>query len=283
MSYELATSLNQMKDKGEVFFVNLVILHFLTGDVFLAALDQDIEWFKPNTDVKQKYLAVPLQIGSVSKSADSTVDNVELTISNVNSTFSSALFNATDFRGTMVSIIQIAYPDSLTDSSQYKYLFYGYMDEPKFKESDATFTTTLCAVVPNMTNHRTLGLTCSSWFGDSEECGATLTKVIGKVAAESTTTVIHMKDSALLDGSTFVDDYFKNGVITVGWEARKVISSTGKTVTVEYPFFNDKMTDLDFTLENGCDGSLADCKRHGNQQNFGGFPAIPTELVIKAN
>lgn len=272
----LPKKLKDMKDKSEVFFVNLFILHFMTGDVYLAALDVDVDWYVPNTETKAKYLAVPIQVGEVSKYADDTVDNVELTISDVGENFSNMLFNATDFRGTMVDIIQIAYPDSLTDSTAFKPLFYGYMDEPVFSESAGTFKTTLCAIVPNVENHRTLGLTCTSWFGDPEECGATFTTVNGKTSSDTTKKIIK---SDSLKG--YAESYFVNGVIVVGWEARRIIASSDGQVTCEYPFFTDYIAGVEFSATNGCDGSISDCKRHNNAKNYGGFLSIPSELVIR--
>lgn len=272
----LPQKLAEMKDSSSVFYVNLVILHFSTGDVYLAALDVDVQWFKPSTTTPATYLAVPLQLGTVTKYADDKVDNLELTISDVTKMFSSMLFNATDFRGTMVSVLQIAYPGSLTDGSQYKYLFYGYMDEPEFDESKATFKTTLCAVLPNMTCHRTLGLSCSAWFGDNDECGCGKTSMSGTCGENSSQNMIYSSSF------TQQDNFWINGVITVDWEARKVVDNGNGWVKTEYPFYSTKMVGATFTIENGCDGSKADCIRHGNLQNYGGYLSIPTtELVIK--
>jgi hypothetical protein len=271
----LPQKLSDMKDDSSVFFVDLYVLHCTTGELYFAALDVDVPWFIPGTTTAVTYVAQPIQRGSLTQSTDDKVDNVDLQISDVSEAFRSVMFQSFDFRGTMVDIVQIAYPGSLTDGTQFKCVFHGYMDTPGLDESKGTFATTLMAVVPNMTSCRSLQLSCNAWFGDSEECGATVTTVAGTVATGSTQTVIY--DATLVQG----ENYWKSGVITIGFESKKVMSSTAGSVTVNYPFYTAPSAGTSYTLENGCDQSYPDCVRHGNTVNFSGFKAIPFECVVK--
>lgn len=276
MPIVLPKKIADMKESDSVFFVELYIMHAVTGDLYMAAFDVDIDWFIPNTTQKVTYVALPIQRGSIAKYDDDKIDNVDIQISDVTKEFSSALFNSFDLRGTMVDIIQIAYPDSLEDGSQYRSAFSGYIDSPSLDEASGVFKMSLMAIVPNVSNCRKLSLSCNAWFGDSEECGAVVSTHNGTVQMGSTQNVIY--DSALQQA----ENYWKNGVITIGFESRKIKSSTAGNVVTEYPFFSIPPIGTSFSLQNGCDKSYADCNRHNNTRNFSGFPAIPFDIVVKS-
>ena len=271
----LPQKLADIKDDSSVFFVDLYILYTVTGTLYFAALDQDVQWFIPGTNTPVTYTAEPIERGDFSQSTDDIVDNVDIRISNVSEAFSSAMFQSFDFRGTDVDIIQIAYPGSLTDGTQYKHVFRGYIDTPALDEKTAIFTATLMSKVPNMESCRSLMLGCNAWFGDSEECGATVNTKTSTVGSESTQTVIY--DSTRTEAT----DYWKSGVLTIGFESKKIISSTSGSVTVEYPFFTVPTQGTSYSITNGCDRTKVDCVRHGNLQNYSGFLAIPWEYGVK--
>jgi len=272
----LPVQLSTMKDSSSVFFIDLYVIHTITGDLYFASSDEDIQWYIPKTTTPVTYTAQPIERGDFSQSTDDKIDNVDIKISNVSEAFSSAMYQSFDFRGTDVDIIQIAYPGSLGDSTAYKHVFQGYIDTPGLDESTATFTATLMAKVPNMEGYRTLGLSCSAWFGDPEECGKAQDTRLGTVAANSTQTIIYHST----DGTS--DNYWKSGVLSIGFESKKITSSTATSITVEYPFFTVPTTGDGYSVNNGCDGSKADCIRHDNLRNYGGYPGIPWELVVKS-
>ena len=271
----LPQSLADMKDSSSVFFIDLYVLHLATGNIYLSACDTDVKWYIPYTGTPVTYIAQPIERGDFKQSVDDKVDNVDIRISNATDDFSSALFNSFDFRGSDVDIIQIAYPASLNDPLAFKHVFCGYMDNPSLDMKSATFQTSLKAKVPNMQSCRSLMLSCNAWFGDPDECGITLDSKTSTLAAECTQTIFY--DSSRTEGT----NYWKNGVVTIGFESKKVVSSANGSITVEYPFFSAPKVGTSYTVTNGCDKSKTDCIRHGNLQNYSGFMGIPFEYQVK--
>ena len=86
----------------------------------------------------------------------------------------------------------------------------------------------------------------------------------------------------MIYSSNFVqgENFWKKGVVSVGWEARKVIAPSEGWEKTEYPFYTT-LPDASFTIESGCDGSKADCIRHNNLQNYGGYLALPHEIIVR--
>ena len=269
----LPSQISDMKDSSEVFFVDLYILHSVVGDLYFAALDVDVNWFIPGTTTPVTYVAMPVKRGSITYYDDDKISNIDIEISNITKEFSDILFSSFDFRGTMVDILQIAYPGSLTNGSQFRYAFYGYIDNPSLDESKGTFQATVVSVFPNMKPHRGLGLSCSAWFGDPEECGATKQTASGVVGQASTV------DRIYVDGTSDLSEWL-HGTITVGFETKYIKSVGLGYVDLEYPFYSSPVG-KQFTATQGCDHSLADCKRHGNESSYGGFLGIPWEYTIK--
>lgn len=272
----LPTALADTKDNSSVDFCDLYVIRTISGNMYICANDEDIWWYDPQTGTPVLYMAQPIQRGKLSQSTDDKIDNVDLQISNVTENFSSAMFQSFDFRGTMVDIYQIHRVNSIGEPTAYKYVFYGYIDVPALNESTGVFTCTLMQVIPNMESCRTFMLTCNAWFGDEEECGAEEKIVTSTVASRSTQNIInHANDNSPVD-------YYKNGVISIGYESKKIIASTSTSITVEYPFFSVPTVGTPIVYQNGCDRSYPDCLRHNNTKNFSGFKSLPSQLVIRA-
>lgn len=269
----LPTQISNMKDSSEIFFVDLYVLHCLTGDLYFAALDEDVHWYIPGTTTPVTYIAMPIKRGSVTHSDDDKISNMDIQISNVTQEFSSQMFGSFDFRGTMVEILQIAYPGSLTSGQQFRYVFYGYLDNPSLDESKALFGATVVSVLPNMKPHRVFSLSCSAWFGDPEECGATKHTATGTASLSSTV------DRIYVDGAGDLSQWL-HGTVTIGFETKRIIATGGGYVDLEYPFFSSP-AGQQFTAAQGCDHTLTTCKRYGNERNYNGFLGIPWLYTVK--
>ena len=269
MSITLDPVMESAKDSYETSFCDLYVLHLSSGEIYLTNNDIDINWYIPGTSTPQIYGATPIQRGKLTQTKDDRIDNVDLVISDVGHMFSSAILSSFDLRGTYISIYQIDRHKSIGSPTSYKEVFYGFIDTPSLDESARTFSCSLLQDIPNQTNLRTMGLSCQAWFGDSQECGAAFDKRNGTVNTSSTAnTIVHANDST-------GENYWLNGVITIGYESRQVKASTAFTITVDIPFFSIPAAGLAYSIQNGCDKSVQDCSRHHNNQNFGGFLAIP--------
>jgi hypothetical protein len=269
----LPAKLSEMKDSDSVFFIDLYKLSFPTGNLYMCACDTDISFYIPGTSTPVTYMAQPIERGELTQTSDSKLDNVEIGISDASEAFLNALFDTYDFRGYDIDIYQIAYPGSLGNSDQYKWVFHGYIDSPSLDMSTATFKATLKAYMPNQISCRTFMSPCNAWFGDSEECGAYFDIKSGTVGVNSNQYVIY--DPARIESG----NYWKNGVITIGFESKRIISSSPGLIVVEYPFYNTPTGT--YTIQNGCDHTQTDCIRHNNLLNYSGFPGVPYEYVAR--
>jgi hypothetical protein len=142
--------------------------------------------------------------------------------------------------------------------------------------SSATFTASIVQRMPNLESYRTVSQNCDAWFGDPDECGATRVTQTGTIGANSTQYTIY--DSSI----TQVADYWKGGVCTIGFESKKIISSTVGSITVDYPFYSTPTTGTNYSITNGCDHTQANCKLYNNLKNFGGFPVVNLEYSVKS-
>jgi len=271
----LPTALSDMKDSSSVFFVDLYRLVLPTGTNYYAACDKEINWYIPDTTTAVTYEAIPIERGSFKQSTSSKIDNLDIKISDVTETFATALLQSYDFTGYDVDIFQIAYPDSLTDSSSYKYVFHGYIDAPVLDYSTSTFTATLKVKTNTQYAGRTCMLSCGAWFGDDVECGAEQVTQEGTVGSGSTQYIIY--DSSLTQAAS----YWKNGTVTYGFETKRILSSAVGSITVEYPFYTTPTEGDSYSCETGCDGSTTDCDRHSNRKNYNGMLAIPWQYSVK--
>jgi hypothetical protein len=266
MAVTLPSALALQKDSGSTFTCNLLVFHLKTGDLRVTNLDVPVTWDG------LEFLSVPLEVGKASSSDDSKIDDVTITVSNIDDSFTAALFSGYRFSGCAIEVYEVAYPEILTDPTQAQLVNWGYLDTPLLKGKEATFEVTLKAYVPNQQNSRTFQLSCNSEFADGETCMATADVSTGTVQGGTTVHTIIIQQS-------HEDNYWQNGIIHCGAESRMVASSTGNTIRLHYPF--SVQPTGGYTVERGCDKSKANCKLHGQLMNYSGFPSIPRELVIK--
>jgi len=266
MAINLPAALATAKEAGSIFMVELYVLSLPNGPMYLCAADQDV------TFNGQLYHAVPLERDVYKASSDSKVDDCKLKVSNFDDSFTAALFSGFDFRGCNCSIFQILYPDALSDPTLVKPILSGYLDAPVLTQKDATFEVAVKAQVPNLSNARTFQLSCNANFADQESCFAVMDVKTGTVQSGTTGSVIVLQHS-------YADNYWTDGIITCGFQGRQVLSSTGNTVTLLFPF--SVVPTGNYSIQNGCDKSWNGCGLKGQQTNYSGFIGIPYETVVR--
>lgn len=264
----LPTVLATAKESYETFFVHLVTLHLKASTLRFAVCDETI------TFADYEYIAFPVKIGAIKSTTDSKRDTVSITISDVTNAFKVALLSGDDFRGSILEISKISYPESLSNSSAVSMEFYGEIDTPKVDDGKSEFTCVCRDVISNYQCGRSLMLSCNAVFGDAEDCGAIKDTATGTVQPSSTPTVI------VIEGTHAVD-HWKYGFITIGSQSIAVVGNTANTVITEVPFYIAPSGT--YTITSGCSKAKSWCKsRYNNMANHSGFPGIPFELSVKS-
>ncbi len=263
----LPVALATAKEKYSNFFVFLVNVYLKSSTLRFAVVDQDIEFNGIS------YTAFPVQIGAIKSVVDNKRNSVDITISDCTDAFKIALLSGEDFRGRTMEILRISYPESLTDNSAYEVTFRGQIDSPKIDDGESKFTCVIKEPLSNYDCGRTLMLSCNARFADIDDCGATKNTASGIVQSGSTATIVNLQ-------SSYSDDYWKYGHITINGQTIQIQSSSGTQVVTEYPFYI--IPTGAYVLESGCSKTFYWCgSRYSNKMNFSGAPATPFELQIK--
>lgn len=265
MAITLPVCMEEMKNSAQTFFIELYTIELRTGTVYLAAADEDIIFNG------QKYIAVPIQRESVTRSMDNITDSCTLTIGDVDYGLLAFVCNGFDFRGSMATVIRIQYPDSLSDPNIFEWIYAGSIDEPAF--SDGTFSCKLQTVFPQIDcPNRSYQLACNSDFGD-DECGYK-----PQVAAPL---ILSVQDNTVVTDCYRPSGYWKNGVITIEGESRIVEQNTNNVLTLNINFLQENLVGKVGELRQGCDKSHDRCKYYDNTIHYSGFPAIPFESTYR--
>lgn len=261
----LPVKMKEAIESGSVFTIELYCISLPYTTLYVCSCDENI------TYNGQTYIAVPIQRGEITKTVDSSVDSCELTVSNTTDHFTQLMFSGINFIGSMVNIYSILYPDSIENPSIVKNVFYGQIDAPELT-SDGTFKVQLVSDIPQMRCGRVLQYPCNSTFGD-HSCGIKPQSLSGMVVNEKNHRELRLTNYS-------ADNKWKNGIILVEGEGRKIVSQNGSTVVVEYPFLQD-ILNKNYTIRQGCDKTLSDCDRYNNRRRYAGFPSVPYEYQIK--
>lgn len=260
MSVVLPVSMSTAIASNETFFIELYTIELRTFTLRIAACDENIE-YNGNT-----YTAIPIQRENIERSMDSIVNDCTLRVSDCSYEMLGYVINGYDPRSSYCICTRIQYPDSLTDPSICEWMFAGQLDE--FSFSNGVFECKAKARFPEIQcPNRAFQLACNSEFGD-ETCTASL--------ATETVALTAVSGNTLTFEKSYADDYWKDGVIKCGGEARNIVSSTGSTVTVNVNFFGE-IIGKSVELSRGCDKTRTGCQRFNNMKHYGGFPAIPFE------
>lgn len=256
----LPVEMQKAKETGNPFFIELYILQLRDGVMRIAACDENILFNN------QEFTAVPFQRGEIETSMDNLTDSCEVTLGDCSYKMLRYVLDGFDFRGCQAMVIRIQYPESLKDPTLYQPIFAGYIDEPSYSEGE--FTCKIKSILPEIEcPNRNFRLACNSAFGDAE-CGMSL--------AEETMEVQSTASNNITLDKSHADNYWKDGVISVGGESRIIVQSSGNTVTVNVNFVQD-ITGHSATLRRGCNKTVESCRAYGNMRHYSGFPAVPFE------
>jgi len=279
MSRILPIKFQEAKEASENFFIELYRINLKSGMLRFAACDQDI------TFAGEKYLAVPIERTDYTQTVDPKVDNLELRIGNVDQGITQAVFGGLDFRGRECELIRIMYPDSVVQDGDtpedievknglYLPVFCGVLDSPYMNNTE--FKVSVLAKAPTQdAPNRKCQLSCNAVFADPDECG--VSKIVRSGTVGEGSTQSHIVDS----GRTEESGFWQDGIVTLGFESRRVNRYENGIVYLEYPFVG--VVSGSYLIEQGCDKTFKTCKeRFNNGRNFSGFPSIPFEIVIKS-
>lgn len=261
----LPVSMELAKEQSDSFFIELYNIYLKTGIIRICNCDVVINFGGYD------YHPVPIERGSIKSTVDAKIDNMDLKISDADNAKVSTLMQGFDFRGRNVEVLRIQYPESLEDNSIVLPVFFGYLDAPSYSNGEFT-----CSIINSFPKsnlpYRTTQYFCNNTFGD-ELCGMSkATKEVSIDIGNSNTNTIR------ITGATLTADYYKNGLITMGYETKLIKSNTSNEITVQYPFLAD-ITDK-AVLTRNCDKTPEMCAKFGNRKNYGGFLAIPKEFRV---
>ncbi|KXS41188.1 MAG: hypothetical protein AWU54_1717 [Candidatus Frackibacter sp. T328-2] len=271
MSRDLSTDVQNEKDKSYNRPIELYQVFLDQQTLYLARYQKDIQFFDENGN-PQTYTAANLDRGSISTNADTKVDEVSVTIGNVNKEMSAYIAN-TKFQGRRLVIWKV-FLDHLDSANNKIIMFDGIMDAPKVNQEVMTVDVvsrldTLDKDLPS----RFYGVKCSWQFGGPDTCGVSVPTKIGTVEYISADHLT-INDSDITEAS----NYWKYGEITIGSESRHIVESGSGYVKVEYPFSADITAGDSYDMKAGCDKSYDGghgCAFWSNTQYYGGFLSIP--------
>lgn len=254
------------KESDSISYIEIYDIALRTGMIHIAATNKEIMF-----DGKS-YVSIPIERGTINKSVDTLDNDMDLTISDVDNDKLAYLMAGFDFRGCMVLVRQILYPESLDDPSLVRDTFYGELDSPCYE--DGKFTFSIKSRIPKIkTPRRSCQVNCNSEFGDSL---CTMSK------DQRSGTINPVENDQIQIGITAINDYWKDGIITINGESRMIKTSTDQTVYLYYPFFQTLAAGLNFQIERGCDKTSTTCdQRFNNDTHYSGFKAIPFESVYR--
>ena len=261
----LPVSIEKAKEQASSFFVELYNVYLKTGTIRICNCDTVINFNGYN------YYPVPIERGNIKSTVDAKIDNMDLKISDADNEKVSALLEGFDFRGRRVEIFRIQYPESLTDNNIVIPVFWGYLDAPAY--SNGEFTCTVKASFPKgKVPFRYTQYICNNTFGD-ENCKMKKEKVTVDIE-EASSSPANIKTSYV--GK---DDYYKNGLITIGYETKMIKTNTSNGfISTYYPFLGELKGKA--ILQRNCDKTPEMCEHYKNRQNYGGFLAIPKEFRL---
>lgn len=268
--------------------------------LFFAVTNKNIRFYSFVDGTPKIYQGLGITRSPISRHMDSKIDNVEISLENVDRTFSQYFLDI-DLRGKRV-IIRTVFADYLSlasdaDGNNYVTLFDGVIDAPTLNQSRFSasarnnFFSSLAFSVPRRTYQ---GL-CNYRFGASGDCAAHRTQAqlfdtkTGQTI-DNTFSQVWFRDAARTEGGS--GDYWAPGIIqmtggtpgNIGLKRRIVQSTHTGDLYLESNFPYVVVPGDVYTVQRDCGHTLdKDCRdRFLNNSEFGGFITIPENLVRKA-
>lgn len=256
----LPVKMQEAKDKGEAFFLEIYLVELRAQKLWLVAADEDIDWGG------EHFTAVPVKRGTITKSMDNIVSEVNLEVGDCTDELLDYVMSGFDFRGCKVTIGRILYPDSLEDDS-WAFVFSGLIDKPVF--SNGVFKCSVSCEFPKIEcPSRMFYLACNSEFGD-EDCKAN--------KGTTRLNIVSSNGNGINIGRSYPTDYWKFGTISIAGESRNIISSNSNMVVVNANFLQP-IEGKAAELVRGCNQTFEWCKKkYNNAAHYSGFPAVPWE------
>lgn len=265
--------------------------------VFFAVTNKNIRFYSFVDGTPRIFQGLGITRSPISRHMDSKIDNVEISLENVDRTFSQYFLDI-DLRGKRV-VIRTVFADYLArasdpDGANYVVLFDGVIDAPTLNQSRFSasarnnFFSSLAFSVPRRTYQ---GL-CNYRFGASGDCAAHRTQAqlfdtkTGQTV-DSAPSQVWLRDAARAEGGS--GDYWAPGIIqmtggtpgNVGVKRRIVQSTHSGDIYLESNFPYVVVAGDVYTIQRDCGHTLGkDCTdRFLNNSEFGGFTTIPENLV----
>ena len=248
--------------------------------------------FYPYTDMQniQNYIALGLDRGAISHTADMSIDGMNLKLDNISQTFST-LFTQYDFRGKRIIIRQV-YGDLLTNSGDFALLFDGILDSPKMSLKDGMKVETRHSVIDSLNYaipKEKYSIHCNNVFCGTECAGGiTAAALKNKKTAQTIDTV--SGDAWFTDAArTEADNYYTPGIMemtggtanNIG-EKRRITETTGDNIRIDYAFPSTVVIGDEYSIERDCDKTELQCMGDfENGANFRGFKYLPLNMIVR--
>lgn len=267
-----------------------------SNTLFFAVTNSNIRFYSFVDGTPRIFLGTGMTRSPIARHIDSKIDNVELSLENVDRTFS-ALFTSIDLRGKRI-IIRKIFADLIaraaeSDGDNFIVMFDGVLDAPTLNQSRLSaqarnnFFNSLTFQVPR----RTFQGLCTYRFGNSGDCANHRTQAqlydtrTGQTVDQVRSQVVFF-DGARTEGS---GDYWAPGIIemtggtsgNIGVKRRIVQSTATGDLFLESNFPSMVVAGDEYTIQRDCGHTLdKDCRdRFLNNSEFGGFVTIPENLV----
>lgn len=269
-----------------------------SNTIFLAVTNKNIRFYSHVDGTPRIYIGTGLGRGPISRNIDSKIDNVEISLENVDRTFSS-LFLTLDLRGKRV-VIRKVFADllgSLRDSGgndNFVVMFDGVIDAPTLTQTRMqaqlrnNFFNSLAFTVPR----RTFQGLCNFKFGESGDCAGhrTQPQLFDTKISQTVDSIpdqLHIVDAARTEGGS--GDYWSPGIVemtggttgNIGVKRRVIQSTHSGDLFLESRFPSNIQVGDQYTVQRDCGKTLdRDCRdRFLNNSEYGGFVSIPDNLV----
>ena len=270
--------------------IELFDIYLDNSIIRLASFNQNVNFFGVDSGDAQTYTAFPIWREPKKSSSDMAIDHVSVKAQNVDLAMSNYI-SSNDFRGRRM-VIRKVFGNYLSASGDAVVIMDGLMDRPIIDEESVQVEVTnrSLGTLRNEAPRRWYQLLCN-WKFAGTECATVIgTSALydlksGTVGAGSTTT--HILDTNRTEGTGKTGNgYWVNGEFKI---TNGTYSGVKRTVTLSA----NGWMDLDFAyagsvvgatyeIKRGCDKTLYRCSGDfSNQANYGGFPTIPEQEVIR--
>jgi hypothetical protein len=269
--------------------------------LFFVVTNRNVRFYSFIDGSPRIYIGTGLGRSPISRHIDSKIDTVDISLENVDRTFSSIFVSGIDLRGKRL-VIRKVFADYLAkaadpDGDNFVVMFDGILDAPTLNQTRFqaqarnNFFQSLAFTVPRRTYQ---GL-CPWKFGSSGDCAGhrTQQQLFDTKTGQTVDTVpsqTHFIDLARSESGS--GDYWAPGIIemtggtagNIGQKRRIVQSTHSGDIFLESNFPYNLQVGDQYTIQRDCGHTLGkDCTdRFINNSEFGGFITIPENLVRRA-